>query len=532
MNVSDYFLSENNYFLPQKLATLPFQDYYALQPSEKALASSINSQSETSQTISGGATYASPILSAGSTLFAQGMMLTEMIYLLKFVEIKYPSIVTDMFNAQNKPPTLIFHYIFENDARDLAVLPKLHQKYKVSVYFLNNMGESLCQMLAILLISCVFLLITPYEAVEKPSCFQKTLMFFRNYFVWEFSLIFLVMNLQKLVFYFCCSWMFPPVNTFNAKLNLSAASFVGLLIILWILHLKKKIQLCQQLKAENIQENSLFSPEISSMRNQQMEETLNNNSVIPSLVNTPNRNTLYQTSTKTYKKSALEVESLKKSQVFPVQNNDISSFEITSSKSEKNTQDIKASHNIFLKKLGKFFSFAWIYSFLYKPRKNTVFLQRYEFLHLDFKADSVVTVYYALIYYLRQCLMSIFTAFLYNYPLAQILVLNAVNLMFLLYTVFSNAFTSKFSYVVCCVNEIIGQIAFSSALVIAFYDYNNNFDYNDRMKLGWTIIWCNLILLYWVLTSGVTKPIFLAIHQKWQKKRALNKIHAEKGETP
>ena len=102
--------------------------------------------------------------------------------------------------------------------------------------------------------------------------------------------------------------------------------------------------------------------------------------------------------------------------------------------------------------------------------------------------------------------------------------MNAINLFFVSYTIVCRPFTTLYSYIVCCVNELITEVALFSGMVIGVYDFVGNQDFEQRLKLGWIIIFANLILLYWVIATGVLRLVGTGIYNYWQK-RKMNKIH-------
>ena len=99
--------------------------------------------------------------------------------------------------------------------------------------------------------------------------------------------------------------------------------------------------------------------------------------------------------------------------------------------------------------------------------------------------------------------------------------------MFVGYTLFSNPFNSLYTYGVCVVNELITEAALFSAMMLGFQDYMNNDDYEPRMNYGWVIIMASLVLFYWVLATGVLKPVFYAIYEFWKKRKEMRKVHNE-----
>jgi len=75
--------------MPSKSSTIRLFDYYPLSESTKQLAASINSQIGPSQTIALGSGYGSSFLPSGCSLFVQGLMMVEMIFYLKYIDINY-----------------------------------------------------------------------------------------------------------------------------------------------------------------------------------------------------------------------------------------------------------------------------------------------------------------------------------------------------------------------------------------------------------------------------------------------------------
>ena len=62
------------------------------------------------------------------------------------------------------------------------MIPNLFQYYRVSAYFLNNIGEVFCQICFITVIALVFLQITPYDISKNPKVgiFTKVMIFIRD----------------------------------------------------------------------------------------------------------------------------------------------------------------------------------------------------------------------------------------------------------------------------------------------------------------------------------------------------------------
>ena len=92
---------------------------------------------------------------------------------------------------------------------------------------------------------------------------------------------------------------------------------------------------------------------------------------------------------------------------------------------------------------------------------------------------------------------------------------------------FNNPFESKIIFIINMVSEFICFSALFSVLIIAFLDYQNNDDYELKMNLGWVILFANVVLLYWVMVTGVIKIIYHLIYKYKQYKLKRKSVHPE-----
>ena len=522
LNLSDSYLLEHNIYMPTKISSINLFDYYILSEQAQAMANSINSQSGTTQSVGEGSGYAAAFFSSGS-LFVQGLMLIEMIFLIKFMDINYPPIVKQMFEKRDNGRSFIFKYSFQEDLQDKQVVPNLFQYYKVSVYFLNNIGEVLCQICLITLIASIFLHITPYDISKKPEVgiFAKVMIFIRDSLVWETTLFLILMNLQKIVFFVTCSWMFPASHSFTAVINLAISTFVGFILILWVLHLWVKIKVCQSFKENNLSGNGEDDNDKSKVQSFVKNDVNSTFSLLESPTQIPASPVGKEISSSpiSYKKKHLQITTDDNIKAF-----DVSTIRILDSSSDKKKTKINEKKSICLpKKLSVLISS--ISDFLYHTKNSVIYLRRYRIFHLDFKSKLRIHRYYPFLNYFRQCLLSMLTVTLYAHPFFQIIVINAVNFTFLVYSFFSRPFTTYYSFIVCLVNEMIVQTAFFSGMMLAIFDYMKNYDVSIRMDFGWVIIFSNSFLLYWVIGTGILRPVFFWLYEFCKKRRGLNKVH-------
>jgi len=433
LNLSDFFLITNNLYMPSKSCTIQLADYYPMSDTAKATSASISSQVATSQTVAQSAGYASTFLSSSSSLFVQGLMLVEMIFCLKYINVNYPPTVVEMFETKNSNPSFIFQMNFVDDPKDKGIIPQLFQHYNVSVYFLNNVGEALCQICAIILIATFVLLITPYHLDEsnKPGIFLKVVIFIRDALVWETVLFYILMNLQKIIFFISCSWMFPPLNSFNALLNLSFATVIGFIIFLWLTEILIKIKVCQSFKEHSKEANSpkiFINPNSSSQYGNSVYPVSNDAELASYTRPNPfNENEIY--SPQSPAKTPSDVKTYKKNNL-PLVSDYTTSQDHTTL--DLNPQTIDEPVNPLKKeKKTSFREFlSKITNFLYNPKNKEVFLLRYGVLHHDYKSDRTINKYYSFIYYIRQSLLSIVVVYGCSNPLLVAIIINVINMIF------------------------------------------------------------------------------------------------------
>ena len=533
-NVSDLFLLKNNLTMPIKTASIILKPYYPMSESEKSLAASINSQTKSMDSTVQGVGYASTFFSSCSSLFVNGLLLVEMIFLLKFVEISYPPMVIQMFESRTSSPKLLFDFTFINNPSDSLAVPQLFQHYNVSVYFLNNVGEIVCEMGLLIFIATILLKITPYDEENNEEgklrkILKKVLIFVRNALVWESSLFFILMNLQKIIFFIASSCIFPPTTSMNAYVNVFFSSIFGFAILIWFIHFFKIIDLCQKFKQEK------GEPSIKNEANENNQSIFsaksNNKSQIFPFQDSP----LISSSTShdknfpiNFKKNIVESPTKQENRnIFSHIHYDLPNLAGSLNQIDIDMTSTKCFSNINKKTEGLISRLKkQLISFLYQPKNPNVYLQRYDLLHLDYKSTKSIQKYYEFFYYFRQCWLSVLAVILHRFPFCQIITLNVFNIIFILFTIFSRPFTTMYSYITCLVNELITESAFLASLLLGFYDFFNETDYQKRMKCGWLIVYANMFLLYWVIFTGVLRPIVFWIYEK-QKQRNLVKIHSD-----
>ena len=289
----------------------------------------------------------------------------------------------------------------------------------------------------------------------------------------------------------------------------------------------EKIKICQGFKAKNLingeQKNEKFnkSQNLSELNTPTFDEFLS-----PKI----KEKEFFTTQATTFKKNDCKVfiELKKHKEIEVLDSRNQTNLEISPLKNRSETvksYSFLQKNQKFTEKLKKIFSNSKLTKFLFQPKNPIVFLQRYEILHLYYKSERSIHKYYVFLLLMRQSCLSVLAVVFCYHPFIQIISINVVNLSFVGYSIFSKPFTNFYVFLVCVIDELITEIAFISAFVIALYDYLEIEDYESRMNLGWAIVMVNLILLYWVLGTGLLRPLVFAIIEFRKKRNELRKIH-------
>lgn len=164
-------------------------------------------------------------------------------------------------------------------------------------------------------------------------------------------------------------------------------------------------------------------------------------------------------------------------------------------------------------------------NFLFETKSPINYLKRFEFLHLQFKSKSLFSAYYILFFLVRQSLMSIISVILFYYSSIQIAIFNVFDLILIFYLSFVQPFNHIFHFISCLGSEIITELAFASGFVIGvFYFFHYDY-YQARNQCGWVILYCNLVLLYWVIATGILDPLITLSMDYLKKRVEFRKAH-------
>lgn len=564
-------IAAQNLLIPSNSAGIALFDSTPLSEDQKKALDSAKSQTKTTSVIATGAAVANSAVASGTPMLLQGLMLTELIYLIKYIEIRYPLNVLQIFNSSSSLPTFFFFYSFKETEEDKQALPPIFTYYQVKPFFLENNGELICKNMAILAV--VYLSVQLVENSKSTSLIIRLLKFVHSLFIWELVLFFFLLYWQKFVFYTFSNVTFSS-TTQNGIMNFCIACVFIFIECLFLLHIylilnvitniKFRMAFLKFSKSSNMPfiqvvdshnhiesgkdllstrqkesaEKNYFSIEKKSCEsNQEIEKSPNE-----SPLKRPYKDTkiiIYRDSGDNSFTDSIRTDSgdkkplssvfspsfspskFKKCAVTPFDDSDLHSAE--PKLDDEKSKSVFRQWNRF-----KHWVINWrIVQYLYFPQNDEVFLRQYEFMHDDLKSESLWQTHYVWFDYLRQTFLSILAVVFHFQPFPQIFLINLVNISYIVFYICLNPYKSKIIFVCCLVSELITESALISSLGLAVLDLNQQIEAEKRLLFGWIIVSANLALLYWLCFAGIVK-ILLMIYEKRKRKKILNETQNHK----
>lgn len=557
--------------IPQNCDSIPLLDWYPLSESTKASIATAKKQSETSNLMSSNGV--SSILSSISGVFLFGLMMIEMIYFLKYIKANFPMNAISLFENKQSQTNVFFQKNAAVPDEDYTVLPRIYSYYGVSPLFINNCGEILCQISAIFFGAMIMILIN-HVFTSRFKILTFLLKMVKNFFVWEMTLLFIFLSMQKFAFFIACSLQFFPFST-EGRINSVFALLVGFGVIAWFFALFKHAKTCQKFRLDRAsnqmavntsgissQRDSNSMRFLKPQRNDELSESplkdLKKNKVVDekkgeSILNETNFTPTYskkpvfnlyemkmpilpfEGKIKTWKPKSKNEENGKK----PIssdsgnkkEDKSVENIEETNqeskkiswkspekekkndyAKQEENTKEIKKGNRL------KVFCLSF-----FVVKDSTLYLKKFGALYQDLNFKTFWQKYFKLLYYSKQILISLLVPTLYDYPVTQMMIICLIYTTFFLYTIYKSPYDSKIIFIINVVSEFICLCSILSVMAIVFMDYLEDEDYEKKLNYGWVIVFCNLALLYWVLFTGVLKVIY---HMRFKYKQ--HKLNAAK----
>jgi len=116
-------------------------------------------------------------------------------------------------------------------------------------------------------------------------------------------------------------------------------------------------------------------------------------------------------------------------------------------------------------------------------------------LHKDFGHGSLFNSYFLIFDLCRQILFSICIICFYDNAFFGMVFINAINITYLIVLTFVRPFRERIDQVQNFVNEILVLVIGASILYMAFMEKYNRPDADMKLKLGWTVVFTNAMLI-------------------------------------
>lgn len=268
-------------------------DYYILAKKEKEMSDSANSFSSFADIFNFINVYINLFLNGNSSFLIQGVMLINLLFMLKFLEVNYPPNITSMFKSRKDINNLFGVPQISVNIADKQILPTNIGYYSVSEYFINNVASSLVQILLIILLEIGLLAcwrflknkqLNSIVPLSKATLLLKRFIkILKKTFVWAMILNVLMSKYQYLLFYSFLTMKFPPLTNPKGVMNLFLAIINFLLIIFLPFHIFKLLSISLKLIPNS--SPSLKSKKINAL-NKKKSILLSSHIYIPNRKNT------------------------------------------------------------------------------------------------------------------------------------------------------------------------------------------------------------------------------------------------------
>ena len=144
------------------------------------------------------------------------MMLIELIFILKYVDLDYPQNLVEFFIARTKN---LRHYFYDGKSNpeniDKEEIPPLFELYEITPYFIDYTLDLLLQNLFFFSLSILILIFSSKKIqlfIKKFRICLKIHVFFKNVLIWEYVIFIYLTNFQEVLFKTFCPIKFPTIS--------------------------------------------------------------------------------------------------------------------------------------------------------------------------------------------------------------------------------------------------------------------------------------------------------------------------------
>lgn len=342
----------------------------------------------------------------------------------------------------------------------------LFMKYGMRLYFTQNFGDNVLQIVLIFLIAKLILFVD--QKIQKNNLIKKVLIILEGILVWGYILSYFIVRFCDITLYIFRSWYFSKFDELYSYLDLLISLFltsVCLFILMHILVVNQEIY--------------RFNRNLEII---EIKETKSNN--------------------KKNKPKALEKAknlNLENSERKPIVDKEKEAQMNLTYRGRRNSQiALKSTLQVMEKK--------------------------YNVLIKEFERGDIMKINYIEIELCKFTLISAIMVFLYGIPFLQSILMIFINIYFIFYLAIYQPHLDKFKIFTMIVQEIIVLIAFIVVSILAYSDLTADNDPQHRLMLGNAFLYCNWCLALVFVVSQV-QTIFHNITQKFadRKMKALQK---------
>ena len=522
---------------------IALNDITVLSETQKSLSQSTRSVTEATRLV----TIISILISsafAKSFGAVQTLMLINLVFYLKYINIDYPPHMQDLFDSEDFAlPFLIFNY---NNPNQLILPPPplitpeyytdiksgedVWLKYKVKLYFLDNFGDKMVQFVIVFVVALIIYKLKHF--IVNPKINNIVTKVF-DFLCWGWILNFFLTNFRNIFIYVFRVWHYCRGETSFSKFDIFISILVFLIMIISTIHIwnvnwvirgetiKKKKQEKEnekkQIELQNLEETKIKlkiadDHDQGLMSPSKSPHVGKNEPAGIGMSSTLKTGELKQNEQSEFLHPKSE---LKQSERFNEKNedkNEKSAFLVEKS-SEITKPQPKKKGGLLRSKQSRGLD-AW--AAIYTP--DELYEKKYILMNNDYDKKHKSTINYVVLFLLRYLGYSLVIVVMNNIPFLQIFLIQYINVIFFIYLVKCRPFESKIKFGFAVIQEIIVIYLYFYPLVLAGYELTGRIFDEDKMLIGDYFLKSYMAFTIVIMVTVVLGIIVTVIENKKKKK--------------
>jgi len=460
-------------------------DIFILSATDKALGATTATSISATRMI----TIISIIVSsalAKSFAAVQTLMLVNLVFYLKYINIDYPPHMQQLFVADEFAlPFLIFNYnspnnliipapspISNNYNLDIRFTEDIFLTYNVKLYFLDNFGDNLVQFMIVFFVAMV--IFKGRKHVTNPKLSNVVTKIF-DFLCWGWILNFFLTNFRNIFLYIFRVWYYCKVETSFAKFDLFMTILIFIIMIMSTLHIWKVNRVIR----EGILRKEKLDAKKKTLENKKDEEELFTKVAVEIL--SPNE----------YKGPGEKLEEGNITKIHLYQNE----FHRNNQSSSKMMETWAATYYL-----------------------DEDYEKKYMIINNDYYKLEIITINYVLIFLMRFLGYSFIIVIFYNVPFLQVLLIQYINVIFFIYLIVSKPFESNIKYFFALIQEVVVIYLYFYPLVLSGYELTGRIYDEDKMNIGKYFLNSYLMFTVVIMITVILGIIVTLIENSKKKK--------------